>query len=52
VRLTVVSFKNVRSRVAAVEKAIGRRDILEFGNASSGANTYAELENRVVRKVS
>jgi uncharacterized protein (DUF302 family) len=51
-RLTIVSSKPFEAVVAAVENGIGRPDMLEFGKASSGANTYAELENLVNRSVS
>jgi hypothetical protein len=43
-RLTIVSSKPFEVVVAAVENGIGRPDMLEFGKASSGAQTYAELE--------
>lgn len=51
-RLTIVSSRPFVAVVAAVEKGIGRPDMLEFGKASSGATTYAELENLVNRSVS
>jgi len=51
-RLTIVSTKAFEAVVAAVENGIGRPDMLEFGRASSSANTYAELENLVNRSVS
>jgi hypothetical protein len=51
VRLTIVSSKTFEAEVAAVQKAIGRADMLEVGKASSGANTYAELENCLMRKI-
>jgi uncharacterized protein (DUF302 family) len=51
-RLTIVSSKTFEAVVAAVEKAIGRPDMLEFGKASSGARTHAEFENLVNRSVS
>ena len=51
-RLTVVSSKTFEAVVAAVEKAIGRPDMLEFGKASAGAGTFAEFETLVSRSVS
>jgi uncharacterized protein (DUF302 family) len=51
-RLTIVSSKPFEAVVSAIEKAIGRPDMLEFGKASAGAKTYAELENLVNRSVS
>ena len=51
-RLTIVSSKAFEAVVAAVEKAIGRPDMLEFGKASAGADTLAELEILVNRSVS
>lgn len=51
-RLTIGSSKTFEAVVAAVEKAIGRPDMLEFDRASAGANTFAELEDLVNRSVS
>lgn len=51
-RLTIVSSKTFEAVVAAVENAIGRPDMLAFGKASSGTNSYAELERLVNRSVS
>ena len=50
-RLTIVSSKPFEAVIAAVEKGIGRPDMSDFGKASSGAQTYAELENVVNRSV-
>jgi len=51
-RLTIVSSKPFEDVVAAVENGIGRPDMLEFGKASSRANTYGDLEDLVNRSVS
>jgi len=51
-RLTIVSSKPFEAVIAAVEKGIGRPDMSDFGKASSGAQTYAELETVVNRSVS
>jgi hypothetical protein len=51
VRLTSVSSKAFEAEVAVAEKAIGRPEMLEFGKASSGVNTFAELEKRLMRKI-
>lgn len=51
-RLTIVSSKPFEEVVAAVENGIGRPDMLEFGKASSRANTYGDLEDLVNRSVS
>ena len=51
-RLTIVSSKPFEEVVAAVENGIGRPDMLEFGKASSRANTYGDLEDLVNQSVS
>jgi uncharacterized protein (DUF302 family) len=51
-RLTVISSKPFEAVVSAIEKAIGRPDMVEFGKASSGAKTFSEFENLVNRTVS
>jgi len=51
-RLTIISAKSFEAVVAAVENAIGRPNMLEFGKANSGAKTFAEFENLVNRNVS
>lgn len=51
-RLTIVSSKTFEAVVAAVEDAIGRPDMTEFGKASKEATSYAEFESLVKRSVS
>jgi uncharacterized protein (DUF302 family) len=51
-RLTVISSKSFETVVAAVEGAIGRPDMVEFGKASRAAATNAEFEDLVQRSVS
>jgi len=51
-RLTVTSFKPFETVVAAVEAAIGRPDMVEFGKASRAAATNAEFEDLARRSVS
>jgi hypothetical protein len=51
VRLTIVSSKTFEAEVAVVEKAMGQPEMLKFGKVSSGVNTFAELENRLMRKI-
>ena len=51
-RLTIVSSRTFEAVVAAVENAIGRPDMREFGKASNEATSYARLESLVNRSVS
>src|SRR5215471_19121888 len=51
-RLTIVSSRTFEAVVAAVENAIGRPDMREFGKASNEATAYAQLESLVNRSVS
>jgi uncharacterized protein (DUF302 family) len=51
-RLIIVSSKTFEAVVDAVERAIGRPDMTEFGKASKEATSYAEFESLVKRSVS
>ena len=51
-RLTIVSSRTFEAVVAAVENAIGRPDMREFGKASNEATSYAQLESLVNRSLS
>jgi uncharacterized protein (DUF302 family) len=46
-RLSVTSFKSFEAVVAALEAAVGHPDMVEFGKAIKGAQTFAELESAV-----
>ena len=50
--MTAISSKPFEAVVSAIEKAIGRPDMVEFGKANSGVKTFAEFENLVNRTVS
>lgn len=51
-RLTVISSKPFEAVAAAVEGAIGRPDMREFGKAAQGVATYGAFEDLVRRSVS
>lgn len=51
-RLAIVSSKSFEAVVAAVENAIGRPDMREFGKVSDEAASYAEFESLVYTSVS
>ncbi len=46
-RLSVTSSKSFEAVVAALEAAVGHPDMVEFGKAIKGAQTFAELESAV-----
>lgn len=51
-RVTVISSRPFEVVVSAVEQAVGRPDMVEFGKASRNAATFAEFEELVKRSVS
>jgi uncharacterized protein (DUF302 family) len=48
-RFSLISSKPFETIVAALKAAVGRLNLVEFANASQGADTFAELENVVSR---
>jgi uncharacterized protein (DUF302 family) len=48
-RFSLLSSKPFETVVAALKAAVGRLNLVEFANASKGADTFAELENVVTR---
>ena len=48
-RLSLTSSKPFEAVVTALKAAVGRLNLVEFGNASKGTSTFAEMEN-VIRR--
>jgi uncharacterized protein (DUF302 family) len=46
-RVSVISSKPFDKVVEALKTAVGRPDMIEFAKATTGARTFAELENAV-----